>query len=51
MLGEGFDGELIKRALTELVRRRLNPSTLPSLVNELANQSAVAAGARPSWEL
>lgn len=37
LLGEDFEPELIRTGLKELVRKRLNPSTLPSLVNELAN--------------
>lgn len=37
LLAEGFDPDLVKRGLTELVRKGLNPSTLPSLVNQLGN--------------
>ena len=52
LLAEDFTPDQIRAGLTELLRKRLNPSTLPSLVNDVANRplTAVPNGGRPEWD-
>lgn len=50
LLQEGFEPDAIQAALRDLVRKRLNPSTLPSLVNEHANHPAAVVAGRLSRE-
>lgn len=55
LLGEGFDAEAVKGGLFTMSSKSLNPSTLPSLVNEVANKPRLRAvattgpGIKP-WE-
>lgn len=40
LLAEGYDPEQLEPALTHMARKGLHPSTLPSVVNQLANRPA-----------
>ena len=51
MLDEGIDPERIRRALAEWNRKGLHPSTLPSVVHEIANRAPAARGQQATNEL
>jgi hypothetical protein len=44
LIGEGIEPDRIRRALAEWNRKGLHPSTLPSVVHEIANRAPAAKG-------
>lgn len=51
MLDEGIDPDRIRRALAEWNRKGLHPSTLPSVVHEIANRAPAARGQQATNDL
>lgn len=48
MLAEGIDAVDVRRGVAAWANKGLNPSTLPSVVNEVMNARPLAAAARPA---
>lgn len=51
LLGEGIEPDRIRRALAEWNRKGLHPSTLPSVVHEIANRAPAARGQQATNDL
>lgn len=51
LMGEGIEPDRIRRALAEWNRKGLHPSTLPSVVHEIANRAPAAKGQQATNDL